>query len=182
MRKIIVLSALVSLVVLSACNSQYKKADNLATLNVSFADSAWDGKTVPKDQICQWAGGNGSSPQLTVSNIPAGANAVIVEFSDHTYTPMDNGGHGKIGLWLTGKPLSVTIPSVAGQTFDLPENMFVVEQHQATNRGKDGAYLPPCSGGRGNSYYATVKAAYKAKSGKKVLKLLGQGNIEMGKY
>ena len=82
MRKIIVLSALVSLVVLSACNSQYKKADNLATLNVSFADSAWDGKTVPKDQICQWAGGNGSSPQLTVSNIPAGANAVIVEFSE----------------------------------------------------------------------------------------------------
>ncbi len=42
-----------------------------------------------------------------------------------------------------------------------------------------GAYLPPCSGGRGNSYYVTVKAVHK--QGDETHEL-GSAVVEMGKY
>jgi hypothetical protein len=166
---------------LSAISADYTPVEPMATLRVDFADTAWDGKTIPKGQECSWAGGKGSSPVLTVSNIPAAANAIIVEFSDRTFKPNDLGGHGKIGIWLSKNQASATIPAVAGESFDLPEGMFIEEAHRS-QRGKPGAYLPPCSGGRGNEYYATVKAVYKPKSDKEEARLLGQAAIEMGKY
>lgn len=161
--------------------AEYTPTDMMTELKVSFVDSTWDGKMVPKGQECSWAGGTGSSPELLVSNIPGGTNAIIVEFSDRTFKANDLGGHGKIGLWVSQNQTSVTVPSVAGESHDVPQGMFIEQDHWS-QRGKPGAYLPPCSGGRGNEYYATVKAVYKGKSENEPSRLLGQAVIELGKY
>ena len=150
-----------------------------AELELSFVDSAWDGDLVPDGQQCQKFEGRGATPEIKVSGIPSGANALILEFSDRSYKPMDDGGHGKLGYEIEPGAGEVTIPSVAGHTTDLPEGFYVVAEHQAPNWDKAGAYLPPCSGGRGNSYYVTVKAVHR----------MGDENheqasavLEMGKY
>lgn len=177
------LSVLALLALLGGCaSSGYAPVERPATLQVAFADPQWDGRTVPVAQRCRWAGGNGSTPLLRVSGIPAGANALLVEFSDRSYFLMDHGGHGKLGLWLTPGQSSVTVPSVAGESLDLPAGMFVERKHQGWLRGDGGAYLPPCSGGRGHSYYATVKAVYKASAAGEQSRLLGERTIEMGRY
>lgn len=167
---------------LGACTSaSYRPVANPVRLQVAFADPQWDGRTVPVGQRCRWAGGNGSTPALRVDSIPRGANALLVEFSDRSYFLMNHGGHGEIGLWLRGTPASVTIPAVAGESLELPEGMFVERKHQGWLRGHGGAYLPPCSGGRGHRYYATVKAVYKAADGGES-RLLGEQSIELGEY
>ena len=167
---------------LCACTSaSYRPVANPVHLQVAFADPQWDGRTVPVGQRCRWAGGNGSTPPLRVDGIPRAANDLLVEFSDRSYFLMDHGGHGEIGLWLRGTPASVTIPAVAGESLELPEGMFVERKHQGWLRGHGGAYLPPCSGGRGHRYYATVKAVYKSADGGES-RLLGEQNIELGEY
>lgn len=93
--------ALAGMLLMGGCTSSpYRSVDTPARLEVVFADAAWDGKTVPAGQRCRWAGGNGATPPLRVTHIPAGANALLVEFSDRSYVLMDHGGHGVIGLWL----------------------------------------------------------------------------------
>ena len=86
-----------------------------------------------------------------------------------------------IGIWISDNQSSVTIPSIPGETNEMPQGMFI-ENKFRSNRGEDGAYLPPCSGGRGNEYYATVKSVYKGESDKDESRLFGEGTIEMGKY
>jgi hypothetical protein len=95
---------------------------------------------------------------------------------------MDNGGHGKIGYRISENTKEITIPSVPGHSFDLPESFFIVSPHQAPHWDKAGAYMPPCSGGAGNSYYVTVNAVYQATPERKEFKLLGQAVLELGKY
>lgn len=154
-----------------------------AKLEVSFLDSLWDGKTIPDGQQCErFDGDNPSTPRLLVKGIPAGANVIIMEFSDRSYPPMDDGGHGKIGYRIAEGTTEVSLPSVPGHTFNLPENFFTVSDHQAPDYDTEGAYLPPCSGGRGNSYYVTIKAAYQASAKKKKFKVLGQAVLELGRY
>lgn len=148
-------------------------------LTVSFSDALWDGVKVPEGQQCQRFGGSGQSPSLEVKGIPAGANALVVEFSDRTYQPMDGGGHGKIGFAIEPGTESVTVPPVPGHTDQLPEGFFVVELHKAPNWDKAGAYLPPCSGGRGNSYYLTVKAVHRM--GEEIHPM-AEADLEMGKF
>ena len=58
----------------------------------------------------------------------------------------------------------------------MPQNMFIHKEHKGLKRGNAGAYLPPCSGGIGNSYYATVKAL---NSNDEVLQSM---DIQMGKF
>jgi hypothetical protein len=162
---------------------KYKPAPNMVDLEISFTDSLWNGKKVPAGQQCSRFGGNGATPPLMVKNIPAGANALIMEYSDRDsqYRYMDNGGHGKIGYNITPGTKQVTIPSVPGHTFDLPKGFFLVSAHQAPNWDKAGAYMPPCSGGKENLYYVTVKAVYDAPEGKES-QLLGKGRLTLGRY
>jgi hypothetical protein len=168
---------------LTACvtTEKHKPESNLVTLRVSFADPLWDGKTIPEGQQCNRFGGDGATPRLTVKNIPSGTNAIIMEYSDRDWPQMDDGGHGKIGYRIPLRTTEVTIPSVPGQTFDLPDGFFLVEAHRST-RGVAGAYKPPCSGGWGHSYYVTVKAVYDASSKNEESRLLGKAKIELGKY
>jgi len=152
-------------------------------LDVSFADPSWDGVNVPKGQQCQRFGGNNpSTPKLEVKNIPDGTDAIIMEYSDRRYFPMDNGGHGKIGYIIPKASKEIIIPSVPGHSFVLPDNFFIVSPHLAPSWDKPGAYMPPCSGGMGNSYYVTVKAVSQEKVGSKKYKVLGKAVLEIGIY
>jgi len=154
-----------------------------AKLEVSFVDSMWDGKTVPTGQQCQRFGGsNPSTPRLMIKGIPPGTNAVIMEYSDRSYPPMDDGGHGRIGFKMPENTKEIILPSVPGHSFDLPQGFFIVSPHQAPGWDKAGAYMPPCSGGRGNSYYVTVKAVYQPSNENKEFKLLRQAVLELGTY
>ncbi|WNJ99448.1 hypothetical protein L2D14_16455 [Thalassospiraceae bacterium LMO-JJ14] len=157
-------------------------SDKLASLSVALADQAWTGGQIPDGQQCKKFGGNGATPALTVSGIPAGANAIIVEFNDESYTPLStNGGHGKIGFWIKGGS-TAQLPSVPGATDTLTGNAFVEARNRATGSYTSAGYLPPCSGGRGNTYSADVKAVYKAKAEGEKSKLLAKGYIVIGKY
>ena len=150
-----------------------------ADLQLSFVDGAWAGDEIPDGQQCQKFEGKGRSPELEVSGIPEAADLLVVEFSDRSYAAMDKGGHGKIGFRIEPGSGTVTIPSVAGHTVDLPQGFVVVEEHQAPNWDKPGAYLPPCSGGRGNEYYLTVRAVHKMGDEREEL---ASASLEMGKY
>jgi len=175
-------SYLIAVVFLVACaSSDYKAVDDPAKLIVSFADQTWDGVKIPNGQECKKFGGNGSTPSLIIEHIPEGSNAVIVEFSDRSFFIMNHGGHGKIGVWLDDQQSSVLIPSVAGETRIVPSSLFIEKEHRGW-RGKEGAYLPPCSGGRGNHYYAEVKAVFKDQVNTSNSRLLAAGEIYLGEY
>lgn len=156
-------------------------SDRLPSLTLAFADASWNGKTIPVGQHCRQFGGNGATPALRVSGIPAGANAVIVEFNDLSFPQLStDGGHGKIGFWVSGE--TATLPPVPGGTDEMPSGTFL----EANNRGTGGwtaaGYLPPCSGGRGNLYAADVKAVYKPTKDGEQGRLLATGKIELGRY
>jgi len=164
-----------------ATTGGHEPASNLTQLQVSFADPAWNGKTVPPGQQCNRFGGNGSTPRLIIKNIPAEANALILEYSDRDYAPMDNGGHGKIGYKIQQGASEVTTPSVPGHSFTLPEGYFLVAAHNNPSWDTAGAYMPPCSGGKGNFYYVTVKAVYQSASNAQP-KVLATAKLSLGMY
>ena len=160
---------------------RYKKVKPQQSFEVTFADSEWDRKNVPKGQQCLRFKGNGSTPRLTIKNIPAGTNAIIMEFSDRDSNSMNFGGHGKVGYYIEEGVKEIIIPSVPGHTFDLPEKFFKVAAHKLPSWDKAGVYMPPCSGGKGHRYYVTIKAVYKDPNGKSS-KLFGKEKLEMGRY
>jgi hypothetical protein len=152
----------------------------LPELRVTLADPAWNGRVVPAGQQCRRFQGGGGTPALQVDDIPAGANALLIEFNDETYRPMDNGGHGIVGF-RTGGP-RVVAPSIPGETLDgLPAAAFIEVPHRAGDYGGPG-YLPPCSGGQGNLYTITVKAVFKSETNPADNKLLAQTRVELGRY
>ena len=161
---------------------KYKPVEKMAELEIALADPAWNGKTIPKGQQCRKFGGHGQTPALKVSGVPDGANAIIMEYSDRSHQPMDNGGHGKIGFRIDAGTAVVTIPSVPGHTFELPAGFFLVAAHRNPSWDKAGAYMPPCSGGKGNLYYVTVKAVYEAPDESEESRLLGKGKLNIGRY
>jgi len=156
------------------------KSGQISALSLSFAEEAWDGKKVPTGQQCQKFGGNGQTPKINVNDIPRGTEALIFEYSDHNYRPNDHGGHGKIGYKLRGETKAVTVPAIAGHSFELPKDFFLVEAHRGKGWDLEGAYMPPCSGGNGHIYYVTVKAVNDLKETS--YRLVGEGRIDMGVY
>lgn len=170
MRQRLILALALSLAALPIAASDF---------SASFTDPAWDGQKVPDGEQCQRFEGSGQTPELTVSGIPEGANALVLEFSDGTYQPMDDGGHGKVGFALEPGTTEVTVPRAPGHTSDLAAPFFVVAEHKAPTWDTAGAYLPPCSGGRGNRYYLTVKAVHRMGE---ELHELASVVLEMGKY
>jgi len=148
-------------------------------LEAEFVDPVWNGVTVPPGHQCQKFGGTFGSPALRVNGIPERADALVLEFSDRSYAPMDNGGHGKLGFEIAAGSTAVEVPSAPPHTAALPDGFWTVAEHGAPGWDKPGAYLPPCSGGRGNAYYVTVKAI--ARDGEAVTEL-AQTTLEMGTY
>jgi hypothetical protein len=134
---------------------------------------------VPKIGQCKNCGGEGFSPALRVKNIPLEADLVIVEFNDKSMPALSkDGGHGAIRFKIENKTESV-VPSIAEQTFDLPEGIEMQSPHKAP-LGTPGAYMAPCGCGNENKYEATILAVKTAQSNKRMI--LGRGKIFLGKF
>ncbi len=149
---------------------------NVFALEAKLADPAWDGVKVPAGQQCQkFDGKNPATPKLTVSDIPAGTNSIVLEYSDRDSKKMNNGGHGRMSYMVDSSATQVEIPSIPGHTFDIPEAFKVIEAQRSPGWDTAGAYMPPCSGGKGHEYYVTIKAF---KDGK----VTDTTTLEMGKF
>ena len=152
-----------------------------AELTVDMADPAWNGFQIPAGQQCSKFGGKGATPPLRIENIPAGANAIIVEFNDRDYQPLsDDGGHGKIGFWIKKGAKSADLPAVPGETDEMPKGAFLEERNRATGSYATGGYLPPCSGGGGHVYFADIKAVKKIEGERP--QVLAQIRFLLGRY
>ena len=128
----------------------------LAEMSVSLGGN-WDGKKVPKGQQCTFFGGDGATPPMKVSNLPAGTASVHAEFNDRDFNRLSrNGGHGIIGYPVSGT--TADLYSVPGMTDDIPGKAKVISAARSTGRFATKGYLPPCSGGRGNRYFVEIKA------------------------
>ena len=69
----------------------------------------------------------------------------------------------------------------ADYSFDLPPGFFLVSAHRAAGWDIEGAYLAPCSGGKGNRYYVRV-SAYVQASAEESPQLLAAGTLTLGRY
>lgn len=135
----------------------------------------WDGRKVPSGQHCRLFGGKGKTPPMKVTGLPAGTEWLYVEYNDASYGPLSkNGGHGIIGYPVKGT--SASLKAVPGMTASLPGGAKVVKRARSSGKYASAGYLPPCSGGRGNKYFADVKAI--GKGGK----TLAKTRVELGKY
>ena len=147
-----------------------------AALTAKFTDPAWDGQKVPAGQQCSLFGGQGSTPPLEVSGLPDGTAKITLAFNDKTYTPMDNGGHGVIGFDVAPAGGVATLAPAPGESDQLPAGVSVVTKNRGTGEYDKPGYLPPCSGGSGNLYSATITALDSSGA------TLGTGEIELGHY
>ncbi|TMV12962.1 hypothetical protein [Arenibacterium halophilum] len=117
----------------------------------------WGGKKVPNGQQCTLHGGKGATPPMTVSGLPAGTAGIVVEYDDKSYAPLaTKGGHGTLIYPASGA--SAKLPAVPGLTDKLPGGVRVVKRSRGKGQYASKGYLPPCSGGQGNKYTATLKA------------------------
>lgn len=133
-------------------------AADKGNLVVSLADPAWDGKTVPSNQVCKRFGGTAFTPAIKIGGLPDGAHSIVLAFGDETFAAMADGGHGIIRFTVPKGAKEITLTKVPGETDTLPAGVSVVTDHRGSGwSGTGGAYLPPCSGGRGNSYYTDIK-------------------------
>ena len=157
-------------------------AATLPGLEVAFAQAAWDGKHIPRSGICSNFGGDDISPPLIVGNIPAGANAIIVQFNDldHPFLAR-RGGHGTIGFWIEGDE-PAQLPSVTGYAVKLPEGAFIVHPARTSGAFASQGYLAPCSGGKGHHYVADVLAVYKATGAGEHNRVLAEQRFALGRY
>lgn len=145
-------------------------------LTVRFANPSWNGVTIPVGQQCPKYGGAGATPSLNVFDLPPGTAALLLEFSEKG-TALDNGGLGRIGYAVGKGVSSAQVPSAPGNSMVLPSGFFLIRTHLGDD--KPGAYLPPCSGGKGARYFLVVRALDAAN---KEGKVLGEGRLELGKY
>lgn len=131
---------------------------NASAIDIEFADTAWDGVKVPEGQQCQKFGGNNpSTPEWIVTDIPVGSNVIVLEYSDRDSKKMNNGGHGMMSFTIDSTAEKVEIPSIPGHTFEIPSEFTMIEAHRGAGWDEAGAYMPPCSGGKGNAYYVTIR-------------------------
>jgi hypothetical protein len=75
--------------------------------------------------------GNGSSPEMLIENIPYGTKIISISYNDRTFAKNDHGGHGIVAININETDNSVTIPSFKGESFELPENMFVLKKFRS---------------------------------------------------
>jgi len=115
------------------------------------------GKQLPAGQHCTMQGGNGSTPPMKVTGIPAGAVWIIGYFNDKDYSPLSrNGGHGTIGWPVRGSTME--LKSIPGMTANLPHGATVIKKARTSGEFASPGYLPPCSNGRGNRYSVDLVA------------------------
>lgn len=136
---------------------------NAANLSATFVDDIWKKTQVPKSEVCSnFNTKAGSTPSISLENIPKNTDKIMLTFTDETFKGMKDGGHGVISYAVPKGSTSLIIPSIKGETFDLPTGFTSVVKHRGWKFGKtEGAYLAPCSGGKGNTYSVVIKAMNK---------------------
>lgn len=149
-----------------------------AELKVQFTDAKWDGITVPKDEVCSdYNIKAGSTPALKISNIPTKTAKIVFIYNDKSFTKMDDGGHGVLSYKIKKDLKEVEIPALKGETFELENGFESITAHTGTRFNKvPGAYLAPCSGGKGNTYTVNINAVDAEN------KTLASSELILGKY
>ena len=133
-------------------------ADSAAALEAGFSNPSWTGDKIPEGQHCKKFDGDGATPGLNISGIPAGTTAILVEFNDASFPPLSNGGgHGIVGFEHAGGA-DAALPPVPGGAEETPAGTWIEKKNRATGAWESPGYLPPCSGGIGNRYFAVIKA------------------------
>ena len=100
----------------------------------------------------------------------------MVEFNDASFPPLSSdGGHGTVGFELAGGA-ETTLPPVPGGTEETPVGTWIEKKNPATGAWESPGYLPPCSGGIGNRYFAVIKAVDANKT------VLAETEITLGRY
>lgn len=159
---------------LTLCALSFMATSAYADMSVKLA-GGWDGKKIPQGQQCKLFGGKGATPPMKVTGLPSGTQWIHVEFNDRDYRPLSkNGGHGVIGYPISGN--SADLYSVPGLSGKLPGRAVVVSAAKSSGDYASAGYLPPCSGGKGNRYFAVVKAI---SSGGKILE---KQRVDLGRY
>ncbi|MGB5867102.1 MAG: hypothetical protein WBG69_04415, partial [Arcobacteraceae bacterium] len=132
----------------------------------------------PEEEVCSdYNFEAGHTPEISLQNIPQYTRKIILSFSDETFEGMRDGGHGVIAYSLDIGTTNTTIASIQGETFDLPDQFKSVTAHRGVKYGKEeGAYLAPCSGGKGNTYSVQIQAVDDKD------KVLGTTSLTLGKY
>lgn len=152
---------------------------NAAQFSASFTDkNLWNGKKVPEEMVCSdYNFEAGSTPEISLTNVPKYTRKIILSFNDKTFTKMDNGGHGVLAYKIDVGATKVDIPSIKGETYDLPDEFESIQEHTGTRFGKEeGAYLAPCSGGKGNTYTVLIQAVDRKDN------VLASTTLVLGKY
>lgn len=124
----------------------------------AFSDPAWDGVTVPEGQHCGLQGGSGATPPIEVSGLPEGTTQINLSFNDESFEAMNNGGHGVLGFAVDEGAASASLPAVPGGTEEFPEGVSLVTANKTSGDYLTAGYMPPCSGGNGNTYSVDVSA------------------------
>ena len=90
---------------------------------------------------------------------------------------MDNGGHGVVSYKIQKGLKEVEVLALKGETFELENGFESVNAHTGTRFNKvAGAYLAPCSGGKGNTYTVNINAVDAEN------KTLASAELVLGKY
>lgn len=179
-RIVIVLSA----VVLTACETtsapksetaesiEYKQ--RTPALNIELLGQ-WDGRRVPSGEQCSKDGGKGATPPLQVTGIPKETSELYVFFDDVDDAKLSqNGGLGVVAFEMIAT--GMILPPLPAMTRQVGSGARVVRKARTSGDYASNGYLPPCSGGQGHRYVATVLAV--ADSGESV----AVGKVMLGKY
>lgn len=170
---------LIGMLLFTGC-AREPQAPSYTEIEASLADSKWDGKAIPKDEVCnRFNSRPGNSPAIQVENISADTVKIVLSFNDHSAGPaFNNGGHGVLSYELGQKKgsSSIMIPSIPGQVSDLPNNFTVVRNFTSKAWDSGSGYLPPCSGGRNNLYSVDIRA-YNENN-----ELTGEAKVRLGRY
>lgn len=186
----IVGSILLAILFLSCSAMQtYMPVEDVGILEVKFGYYKWNGMVIPNEGVSIKCGGEGLSPDFYISNIPANANAIIIEYYDTIIRRSGwTGANGS--YWIpTENKNEVYVPSVVEGTFNLPEGIFVEKEHQGSRLYGDigGVYRAPnkCrlnNTGVGARYFAQIKAVFKPYDENDQALLLATAYIELGEF
>jgi hypothetical protein len=180
-RRFLIVAAAVAL---TACAPAMRRAERVVPLQLSFASPEWTGGAIPTGAQCRVQGGIKGSPPLTVDGVPPGATHILVAFNDLSYPPLSTGGgHGTIRVPVPAGSARVVVPSVPSESTSLPAGVAMEAPHRGDVPGAQrGAYLAPCSGGRGNIYEAQVLAVTRTGPPDAPTTIVGEGKITIGRY
>ncbi|WP_077339017.1 hypothetical protein [Pseudocolwellia agarivorans] len=177
MKKTLSLLAVIALT--SACASNdVANSSEAPALSVSFADSAWNGIKLPAGQQCKKNGGKGSTPAMTVSNVPTGTVELQVEYSDISWEGGKGGFHGVVGHTHTGGNKASLISVPGDIVTGYPQGTRLVKANRGFGAWKiHKGYMPPCSTKKQTHTYEAKVFAIDVNG-----KQLAEGKIQLAKY